>query len=161
MLQQHAIHDGVALLGIRGYYKNSLGIPGENDRGIYDDAIFLIAREAYVTFNANTDPSIRRRKVAVLQSGVWLYKIGIHGLSKPEPQRYKALVQAGPVSVLRDEMGVDTGWFGINIHRGGPRSTSSLGCQTVFPDQWAVFIAATEAELKRENQKIIPYVLIE
>lgn len=161
ILDKHDIHEGVALLGIRGYYKNTLGIPGKNDRGIYDDAILLIARESYITFNANTDPSIRRPKVAVLQPGVWLYKMGIHGLSKPEAQRYKALVQAGPVCVLRDEASADTGWFGINIHRGGVRSTSSLGCQTVFPSQWDLFIAATEAELKRQNQRVIPYVLIE
>jgi hypothetical protein len=149
----------VVLVGKPGYYL-SMGKAGVNDRGIYDDAIFLLSPTVFARFNANTDPSIYRPRVATLQPGVWLYKIGIHGLSKPKARRYKALVQAGQVTVGRDGAGTDTGWFGINIHKGGRNSTSSLGCQTIPPDQWPEFIGLVEAEMKRHGQKVVPYVLL-
>lgn len=127
----------VRLLGIRGYYRDTMGVPGKNDRGIYDDAICLVTPVRFLTCNANTDPSVSRDGVAVLRTGVWLYKVGMHGLTKPrhpsgaldyvEPgYQYRALVQAGEVTVRRDQEGDDTGWFGINIHRGSRSTTSSL-----------------------------------
>ena len=149
----------VAIVGIRGYFRDTMGKPGVNDRGIYDDALFIISPTAFVSFNGNVDPSVERKAIAVLQPGVWRYKLGIHGLSKPAAQRYKALVQAGPVTVLRDQAGYATGEFGINIHRGGINGTSSLGCQTIPPAQWPSFISLIESELKRANQTIVPYVL--
>lgn len=152
---------GVAIIGIRGYYRDTMGKTGENDRGIYDDAIILISPTAYATFNANTDPTITRKGVAVLKPGVWWYKIGIHGLSKPAARRYKALVQAAKVTVVRDGKGEDTGMFGINIHRGARASTSSLGCQTIPPDQWPSFIGLVEGEMKRHSLKTTPYILID
>lgn len=151
----------VVLVGIRGYYRDTMGAPGRNDRGIYDDAIILRSSTVHAAFNANTDPSVARKHVAVLKAGVWRYQVGTHGLSKPKAQRYTALVQAGDVTVIRDQEGSDTGYFGINIHRGGYTGTSSLGCQTIFPDQWPAFIALVQSELKRYAQKIIPYLLVE
>jgi hypothetical protein len=151
----------VVLLGMRGYYRDSMGKVGENDRGLYDDAIFLLSRESFTAFNANVDPSAYRRGIATLKPGVWKYKVGIHGLSKPKAQRYEALVQAGPVTVMRDGQGEDTGMFGINIHRGGLHGTSSLGCQTIVPAQWAAFMALVKQELKRAGQTVLPYVLVE
>lgn len=151
----------LALVGIRGYYLDTMGAPGKNDRGIYDDAILLISKEAYVAFNANTDPAAYRKGVANLKPGLWQYKLGIHGLSKPKDKQYEALVQAAPVTVTRDQQGDDTGYFGINIHRGGYNSTSSLGCQTIFPDQWPAFIALVKSELKRTGLKTLPYLLVD
>lgn len=156
------VKDAVALIGIRGFREFAdLGRPGRNDRGIYDDAIFLVGPSHFSAYNANTDPSIARPRVAVLKAGLWRYKIGIHGLSRPAEQRYRALVQAAEVTVLRDEAGPDTGWFGINIHRGSRGSTSSLGCQTIWPDQWTAFLAAVEDQLRRAGQKEIPYLLLQ
>ncbi len=152
------ISDPVWLLGVRGYYRNSMG-GGKNRRSIYDDAIFLVAPEFFASFNANTDPSISRRGVACLDDGDWRYKLGIHGLSKPADKRYTALVQASAVTVIRDNTGHDTGWFGINIHRGGYNSTSSLGCQTIFPDQWDSFISSVKSQLKLHGQKEVTYRL--
>ena len=161
LLDNHGVTDAVALLGVRGYYRDTMGQPGENDRGIYDDAIFLQAPAATLSFNANTDPSRARTGIASLRCGTWRYRIGIHGLSKPRKEQYVALVQAGPVTVDRDNAASETGWFGINIHRGGFSGTSSLGCQTVYPDQWKSFIATVQDQLARNNQTTLPYVLIE
>ena len=47
----------VILVGVRGYYRDSMGEAGKNDRGIYDDAIFVIAPDFFGSWNANTDPS--------------------------------------------------------------------------------------------------------
>jgi lysozyme len=161
ILEKHNVRDAVAIVGARGYYANLMGVPGKNDRGIYDDAIFVVSPSAFVSFNANVDPSVHRKAIANLRPGVWRYRIGTHGLSKPAAQRYKALVQAGEVTVMRDGVGLDTGMFGINIHRGSTSTTSSLGCQTIVPSQWPAFIALVEQELKRAGQKVVPYVLTE
>ncbi len=155
----------VFLVGVRGYYEQSMGSPLGNDRGLYDDAIFIMSRADFRAFNANTDPSRVRKGygfgakkgMAVLQPGVWQYKIGLHkGL-------YRALRQAGPVMVKRDgePAYLDRGWFGINIHKGGRNTTSSLGCQTLPPAQWEEFITTVSALTDRHHQKIIPYILIE
>lgn len=160
ILAAHNVRDAVAILGVRGYYTNTMGRFGENDRGIYDDAIFINSPQATVAFNANTDPSRHRKGIANLKTGIWKYKVGIHGLSKPKEQQYTALVQAAEVTVHRDGQGDDTGWFGINIHRGGYGTTSSLGCQTIYPDQWEAFIATVRDQMARHDQKVVPYLLI-
>lgn len=151
----------VKLLGIRGYYKQTMGNPLKNDRGIYDDAIFLISPDAFAGFNANTDPSVTRQGIAVLKPGVYLYKIGMHNMKAP----YEALRQYGRVTVIRDGQGEQTDTaanpFYIDIHKGGYNTTSSLGCQTVHPSQWISFLNMVKDHLKRYDQKIIPYALIE
>jgi lysozyme len=153
------VKDAVAMLGVRGYYRDSMGKVGVNDRGIYDDAIFLLSPNGHFAFNANTDPSVARDGIATLNTGIWRYKLGIHGLSKPKHLQYRALVQAAPVTVSRDNRPSQTGWFGINIHRGSNNSTSSLGCQTIPPAQWTAFIALVEQEMKRAGQREISYFL--
>lgn len=160
LLLAHGV-TGPALLGRRGYYRDTMGAPGVNDRAIYDDAIMLVTPTSYVTFNANCDPSRESPGMAVLNAGVWHYKVGIHGLSRPKSEQYEALVQAGPVTVTRDARGEDTGWFGINIHRGGRTTTGSLGCQTIHPSQWDGFIALVKMELHRHDIVTIPYCLTE
>lgn len=159
LLTLHKIDLPAAIVGIRGYYRATMGNPQKNDRGIYDDAIIVISPTAFVTFNGNTDPSVYRDAIAVLRVGSWRYKLGIHGLSKPKAKQYRALVQAAPVTVDRDKTGEETGWFGINIHRGSVNTTSSLGCQTIPPEQWPSFIALVEGEMKRHGLKEIPYLL--
>lgn len=152
---------GVVVLGVRGYYRDTMGKPGKNDRGIYDDALFVISDHVFAAFNGNTDPRVYAKRIANLAVGVWRYKPGIHGLSKPAAQRYKAFVQAAPVTVIRDQVGPDTGWFGINIHRGGNTTTSSAGCQTIPPSQWEAFRSLLMTELDRAKQTEFRYVLID
>lgn len=154
----------IYLVGFRGYYLDTMGVKGKNDRALYDDAIFSVSDVGFTSWNANTDPSIyrkgsgtgERKGVASLKTGLWLYKKGIH-------RGYKAFVQAAPVTVQRDGSPdyEDTGYFGINIHKGGINGTSSLGCQTIYPTQWEAFRAYNYELMDRFGQKIIPYVLLE
>lgn len=174
-----------ALVARRGYFRDTMGAPGVNDRGLYDDAIALVSPWAFQTFNANTDPSRSRESMAALEPGTWWYQLGIHGLSRPREQQYRALVQAGDVVVHRD--GTDdvaagvidvrgrclghgrwAGRFGINIHRGGTTTTSSEGCQTIHPTQWPVFFALVESQLVRDQRmrrlsrtESLPYLLLD
>lgn len=142
----------VKLLGIR---------PKGNDIGSYDDTIAIVSPDHFSAYNANTDPSRMFKNVAVLKAGgPYLYKIGLHNMKHP----YKALRQYGRVTVLRDGVPhTDTAQapFYIDIHKGGYGTTSSLGCQTIWPEQWPKFLETVERELKIYNQSIIPYCLIE
>jgi lysozyme len=145
--------------GISGYYRDSMGVPGVNDRMIYDDAIYVDSPTATVFFNGNTDPNGYRKGIgkgagkgmATLVPGWWpCYKFDLH------KGKYLALCQrAGPVTVLRDgdPPYEDTGWHGINIHSGSQNGTSSLGCQTIPPSQWDTFIALAVSEAKRYSTR--------
>lgn len=157
------VTDKVYLVGIRGYFRDSLGVPGKNDRGIYDDAIFLRTPEAILAFNANADPSVKRPGIAVLKAGVHPYRKGQHGLSKPVAKRYDALRPATVgerLPVKRDGKGDDYG-VAINIHRGQYTSTSSEGCQTIYPTQYKEFIDAVYRAMDKAGQKTIKYILVE
>jgi hypothetical protein len=162
----------VFVVGIRGYYLDSLGAVGRNDRGVYDDALFVVTPETFAAFNGNTDPSRVRagqgtgagKGMARLKAGFWrAHHLGMHKAASPTG--HPALVQrAGEVTVIRDGKAGDyeeTGWFGINIHKGGVTTTSSEGCQTVPPDQWPAFYAAVRAALTSYRQTVLPYILLE
>ena len=161
MAQGRRPGDRVCLVGIRGYYLDTMGEPGKNDRGIYDDAIAICAPDRLVTFNANCDPALHMKGIANLKAGVYRYKLGIHGITRPKHQQYRALVQDDDVTIIRDGEGERKGFFGINIHRGGYQSVSSLGCQTVFPTQWVEFFSAVEGLMRDYAQTTISYILVE
>jgi hypothetical protein len=162
----------VIVAGVRGYYLNSMGTAGKNDRGIYDDALFIHSPSIMAAYNANTDPSYVRKGsgkgagkgMATLQAGCWY----VHKFDKHNGD-YLALCQrGGDVTVMRDGDPdyADTGKFGINIHKGSYTKTSSEGCQTVHPDQWSSFIETVVDHAKRYHldewrKAIIPYVLME
>jgi hypothetical protein len=162
------------VIGVRGYYADDLGKPKSNDRNIYNDAIFVHTPSVTAAYNANTDPSSYRKGhgtseqakgMASLKTGLWpVYQFGLHGKSK-----YFALCQTrGEVTVMRDgdPPYADTGYFGINIHRGGYNTTSSLGCQTIHPTQWDSFIALAKDQAQRLHgaewrRALVTYVLVE
>jgi len=161
MVIKSGIVDRVALVGIRGYYSETFQ-PSGNQRGIYDDAIILLSPSVHATFNANTDPTVFKKGIAVLKTGIHRYRKGNHGISKPGGG-YPALRPANPkeeVPVTRDGEGDSMG-IAINIHKGGYNTTSSLGCQTIYPPQWDGFINLVYSEMTRYNQKTIPYLLVE
>lgn len=156
------VQDKVILLGIRGYYKKTMGDPNGNDRGVYDDCVCIITPDHFSAYNANTDPSRFRKGIATLKPGVHYYRKGNHGISKPGGG-YPALRPATPgekLPVSRDGEG-DSQGIAINIHKGGRNTTSSEGCQTIHPDQWSEFINKVYEELDRWGQKKVPYVLVE
>jgi lysozyme len=162
MVIKARIEDLVCLVGIRGYYLDSMGEKNKNDRGIYDDAIILLSPSVHATFNANTDPSTFRKGIAVLKTGVHRFRKGNHGISRPDGG-YPALRPANAkeeLPVTRDKDGDSMG-IAINIHRGGYNSTSSEGCQTIYPSQWDGFINLVYSEMARYKQKTIPYLLTE
>lgn len=161
VLMEHACYHAVSLVGVRGYFKQAFGDPNKNDIGVYDDAIFLCYPDGFQGFNANVDPSKLVPGMATLKPGVWFFKLGIHGLSKPANLRYEALVQAAKVVVWREGQPEDEGFFGVNIHRGGNATTGSAGCQTIPPGQWGDFIAAVRTQLDKYGQKVIPYLLVD
>ncbi|WP_439540864.1 hypothetical protein [Sphingomonas sp.] len=160
--------DKLFVVGVRGYYLDTMGKPGVNDRGIYDDAIFIVAPGLHFSaYNGNTDPSGYRKGkgtgagkgMANLKPGLWrAHQFGNH-------KGYPALIQiGGKVTVTRDGDPPydDTGFFGINIHKGSFTKTSSEGCQTIHPDQWAAFMANMNDLAKRLGLRggVIPYALI-
>lgn len=134
----------IVVLAIRGYFEDTMGVEGQNDRGIYDDAFFIISGDFFKSYNGNTDPSRSGvnpsvgKGYAVLQEGIYQFKRLIHGISKPKNKQYQAFGQGSNlVTVLRDgATKMERGVFGINNHRGGANGTSSEGCQTVIPEQW-------------------------
>jgi lysozyme len=159
-IQEYLIAGGVplkktALLGLRGYYQDTLGKPGVNDRGLYDDAICLWSERGSWNFNANTDPSVYRRGIAVLKPGLWYYRRGLHR------RKYPALVQDSEVTVIRDGGVIESGYFGINIHRGGEENTWSLGCQTIYSPQYNQFIQTVGKEMIFYQIEKISYLLFD
>ena len=171
-LQDYAL----SIVGIRGFFP-SIGPSGENDRNVYDDAIILRVPSLHIfaAFNGNTDPSRihqgfgtsqQTKGMAVLKTGVWpVYRFDKHNGNQP----HDAICQrSGKVTVIRDGNPPypDTGNFGINIHRGGYTKTSSLGCQTIPPEQWEEFYTMASDAAKKLwgsawKDKTVAYVLLE
>jgi len=162
----------MSVIGIRGYYQDTMGKIGVNDRGIYDDAVFVLSPTCFKSFNFNTDPSAYRRGRASLDSPqVVKYVAGYHGYGRSSG--HNAFRQASDVVVHRDSK-VGNGKplgngrfkdssskrFWINLHRGGRSTTSSAGCQTVPVKQWDHFYSLVLSEMKGYKQANFSYFLI-
>jgi hypothetical protein len=139
-----------------------------NEKNKFDDHIYLINGPMQQIFSCTTNPGthwlknlLNPKGTAVLKPGQYIdsWKLGLH------QGKYKALVQAKPITVYRDgdkddvaeETKVEqTGLFGINIHRANPSAVSSIidkwsaGCQVLNdPKQFATLLAACEASGKK------------
>ncbi len=136
------------------YQLNIIGIrSNESASNSFDDKIYIIfinkngKTETY-SYNITTDPGtywlqhpMQVNGTAILKQGQYVnaYKLGLHR------GQYKALVQAKPVTIIRDydrnaildfnNGKEDTGLFGINIHRASIHGKTknvgkwSAGCQ--------------------------------
>lgn len=159
--------DRVKLVVWRGYFRDTMGEKGKNDVGIYDDAFFFRAPNAYSAWNGNSDPSHygwnpnAGKYMARLAVGVWRYVKWKH------KGQYWAFGQGeNKVTVERiHEDGTvarrETGTFGINIHKGSLLHTSSEGCLTLPPSQWEAFKATGYGLLDAWGQKSFPVILIQ
>jgi hypothetical protein len=146
---------GLFIAFIRGYRKNTMGKPGVNDRGIYDDAVAIFTNDAYYTFNANVDPQSYRKGegfgdkkgIASIVAGVVFkcWKLDYH------KNKYLALCQRlGPVTVMRDGNPPylqTSAYLGINNHRGRISVVDSLGCCTVPENEYPDYINTVVSEL--------------
>ena len=155
ILTDSGVTEQVALVGVRGYYRDSMGKVGVNDRGIYDDAMFVVSPEAFVSFNANCDPSIYKSGIASLKANVyqcvkWRHK-----------GKYAALQIVRDVVVRDGKSDEEVGRHGLNLHKGGFHNTYSEGCQTIYPSQYDEFIKLVYSEMNRHKQSTISYVLVE
>lgn len=162
MLKKAGVTDAVAVLAIPGYYAKTMGPTPGNDRGIYDDAMFIVTPTAFAAFNANTDPSIRRPGIATLVPGVHRFRKGNHGISRPGGgyPAFRPATRGEQLPVTRDGVVNPRPGVAINIHRGSRNGTSSEGCQTLPPDQWDAFYALLTGELKKHGQKDFAYALL-
>lgn len=84
----------LVVVGIRGYYRDTMGAPHVNDRGIYDDALFIDTPSVTAAYNGNTDPSGYRKGhgvgtakgMATLNTGLWLvHRFDLHRGQIPGP----------------------------------------------------------------------------
>ncbi len=132
----------LAVLAVRGYYLDSMGRRGRNDRRIWDDAMFIVSPRGVMGFQANTDPNgWRKGRGTGRHKGMAMLKTGIHRYGTGRHRGRLAFRQCERFTVVRDGNPpyADTGWHAINLHSGGHRSTSSLGCQTLPASTWPQF----------------------
>lgn len=153
----------LTIIGIRGYYSKSMGTTQGNDINLYDDAVILIGKGVFATYNFNTDPSFVKkngRSLAMLNTGTYKFARGKHR------GKYNAL-RAYPEGVVlpctRDGKPATCSF--INIHKGGVSpSTAGLtwseGCQTVPSPQWDSFITTVYSQMTKYNMKTVDYILM-
>lgn len=95
------------MLGVRAYYRDTMGVDKANDVGIYDDAIFLVSHLPMLACNANTDPSRLGwnagvdKPFAVLQPGLWYFRRGPH---KAHPARFASAPMRKRTTSMRQTM---------------------------------------------------------
>lgn len=144
------------VLFVRGYYRDSMGKPGVNDRGIYDDAAFVVGPDTFASFRANADPSYYKTGVSSLMVGWDEYRPGLHPISRPGGYPAFRPATAGErLAVTRDGEAGRSRTDGVanNIHKGGYRTTGSAGCLTIYPGEWGAFHALVSLELRRSSKK--------
>lgn len=182
----NALHQQGYAIYSRPFEINLVGIRSADTRANrFDDEIHLFykngaGQRVHFIFPATTDPGtywlknpMNPQGTAILKAGQYkdCYQIGLH------QGKYYALVQAKPVTVLRDydrnafldfkNGKADTGMFGINIHHANVEGTAtvvdknSAGCQ-VFArmKDFTLFMTLCEAH-RRLYGNSFTYTLID
>jgi hypothetical protein len=148
---------GVVLLGVRGYYKDSMGRKGQNDQAMYDDALFVVTQDGeFKAFNFNTDPQKAGAKKAKLAAGHYEFYKGKH---KGKYNALRPYPEGVSLPCTRD--GVKSMCGATNIHKGGFHDTFSEGCQTIYPSQYDEAMRLIYAQMTKYGQKTVRYILIE
>jgi len=171
----------VAVIAARGYWLDTYGRKGENDRRFYDDAHFVVAPDLIARFAGNTDPNGWRpgrgsgaeKGMLSLLPGIYYYGTGRH---KGQPA-FRGCGGLWTVQRDGDPPYLDTGNFAANWHCGGGTEesygrTSSEGCQTTPPAQWPALRNLLYELLERyrnpirkndwnESVRAFPYLLID
>ena len=114
------------------------GNEGPNKIGVFDDRAYVVYDSTLKgTWKMNTDPSSQIPGRATLVPNVIDMIAKKHHINDAPPLGRAAFGQAEAVTVDRYHVGLDKGWFGINIHDALNGTTSSAGCQTFEPKNWA------------------------
>ena len=166
--------EALTLIGLRA---------AERDANTFNDALVVLwycgFQQNQVVMACTTDPGDYWRRHPMNPKGTArlvlghypeLWRLGRHR------GRYEALVQEGPVTVTRDNdrnrqldgETIDTGVFGINLHRAGNRSEAldpvdrwSAGCQVVADAaDFGVLMALARQHAQRHGDRF-DYTLIE
>lgn len=168
------------VVGIPAYYSETFA-PVGNNRGVYDDAFFVIGPGGtFVPFNGNTDPGSVSPGMATLECPqVIYYKKGRHAIGKAS--EHDAFRQDSAVIVRRDQLvkpegfvhssrGISLGggrWtdkdyderFWCNNHKGGVTKVNSAGCLTVPPVQWDAYYSLVCREMVEAGIKRFAMIL--
>ena len=171
----------------KAYNLNIIGVRRVNNSipNKFDDTIVVIYRDRTEQWNvfttdATTDPgqywlmhpmNVDGTAILVPNQYRGVYKRDLH------QGKYEALCQrGGDVQVYRDDDGdqrhdmsedkIDTGYFGINIHKAGRASTQvdkwSAGCQVISrSDEFATFMDLTEEAATRYGNSFTYTLLLE
>lgn len=172
VLEHYACDETKAnLIFVRGYYLDSMGVRGQDDDNIYDDAAFLVTPNIRDSWNANTGPSFvtqNRQDLAKLNLGLYLYYRGRHknriAAFRPYPEGvvWKCTRNGKPSTCST-----------TNIHDGGANPAAfdvvwSRGCMTVPKTQYHDFQTRVYSEMDRcpqatgtDGKKLIDVVLVE
>lgn len=180
ILDAAGVPEQARIMAVRGYRRDTMGVPGVNDVGIYDDAMFLCAPGVFAAVNANTDPSRLGwnpgvgKPYAMLLPGLWYFRRGPHKGQRPalrqctdEEAAENGIPNDGEFRVMRcwgaddPRNYIEEGYFAINVHRGGETSTSSWGCQTIPPDDFDEFMLKIWETSLKAGQQRIPYLLVD
>lgn len=156
----------LTIVFVRGYYLDSMGAAGRDDRNIYDDACFVATSDftVFESYNANTNPSfIRRggRNLAQLDLGVYRFYRGMH---KRRYAALRAFPEGREMPVTRD--GKPSTAQYINIHKGSTSETVkdvvwSEGCLTLPDTQYGDFVMRVWTAMDRLKLETVRVILLE
>lgn len=181
-LLQRMKNMGFVVFESRDWDLNIIGERNPNgEANKFDDWIHVIYKNEgkweWQTFQCTTDAGkfyLERGNTAILMHNKQyrgVYKIGLHR------GQYEALVQrGGEVSVWRDRnkdcehdfgINVDTGYFGINIHRANADMKShyvnkwSAGCQVIAdPNDFKIFMSLCRRQILETGFETFSYTLL-